>query len=364
MLPLQALLAFTAALSAHAGSTPSLTLQLQGAASVTDIDNFKVLALLVNTGSDTLKILNDPLSPLSTLPANTFEIVNSEGSTANFTGIMAKYVPEVAAKAGAYTTLKPGESVTVEHDLSEAYNLTATGAGAYDIKARNVFYLVNEQNKVSTFQAQVSGSSLKVHVNGRLAKARSPGSSTALSTSSKLANSTLLSKRANFNGCSDILKWNIGLATIKAHEYAVNAKAYLESMTTPSQRWTTWYGGWNLFRGYTVSYHFDFLRNNDFLSYSYDCTCTDKGVYAYVYPNDFGKVFLCGAFWNAPEAGTDSKPGTIIHEASHFWANGDGTSDYAYGQGACKDLARNDGDKAVRNADTYEYFAENSPGLP
>lgn len=41
-------------------------------------------------------------------------------------------------------------------------------------------------------------------------------------------------------------------------------------------------------------------------------------------------MYLCGAFWNAPNTGTDSKAGTLIHEASHFTVYG-ATDDWAYG---------------------------------
>ena len=46
--------------------------------------------------------------------------------------------------------------------------------------------------------------------------------------------------------------------------------------------------------------------------------CGGDGVFAYVYPTRPFQIFLCGAFWNAGMTGTDSKPGTIIHELSHF----------------------------------------------
>jgi peptidyl-Lys metalloendopeptidase len=40
-----------------------------------------------------------------------------------------------------------------------------------------------------------------------------------------------------------------------------------------------------------------------------------------------------------------------------------GTSDYAYGQTACKSLAIKNSNKAINNADSHEYFAENNPVL-
>lgn len=52
--------------------------------------------------------------------------------------------------------------------------------------------------------------------------------------------------------------------------------------------------------------------------------------------------------------------GILVHEASHFKANG-GTKDYVYGMEKCKRMARNNPDNAVNNADNYEYFAQNAP---
>ncbi|PVF91263.1 zincin [Serendipita vermifera] len=52
----------------------------------------------------------------------------------------------------------------------------------------------------------------------------------------------------------------------------------------------------------------------------------------------------------------------IVHESSHFTANG-GTQDYAYGQSAAKSLATSNPARAIMNADSHEYFAENNPAL-
>jgi hypothetical protein len=90
----------------------------------------------------------------------------------------------------------------------------------------------------------------------------------------------------------------------------------------------------------------------------FDCTCT-SGYYAYVYPNQPYKIYLCQKFWSAPAVGTDSKMGTLYHETSHFdiVAN---TDDVVYGQSGCRDLAISNPDKAVTNADSHEYFCESN----
>jgi len=93
------------------------------------------------------------------------------------------------------------------------------------------------------------------------------------------------------------------------------------------------------------------------------CNCHQKNTYAYVYPDRPYEVHLCGAFWQAPATGTDSKAGTLVHETSHF-NNVAGTDDWAYGQSACQSLATSNPDHAIANADSHEYFAENTPAAP
>lgn len=86
---------------------------------MTDVENLTVVATITNTGDESLKILNDPRSPLSKLPADTFTITDAAGSRPAFTGIKAKYVPQAVAAAGvegSFTVLAPGASIEVEHD--------------------------------------------------------------------------------------------------------------------------------------------------------------------------------------------------------------------------------------------------------
>ncbi len=79
-----------------------------------------------------------------------------------------------------------------------------------------------------------------------------------------------------------------------------------------------------------------------------------------MYPNDPYKIYVCRVFWSAPMTGTDSKSGTLVHEMSHFTEVAD-TDDVVYGQTGAENLAGKDPDAAIRNADSHEYFAENTP---
>lgn len=85
--------AFTAVLASVAildvSAAPSLLMKLVAPESVTDVDSFSITAIVTNTGTETLKLLNDPRSVLSSDEAYTFSIVNEKGSP-EFTGMFFK----------------------------------------------------------------------------------------------------------------------------------------------------------------------------------------------------------------------------------------------------------------------------------
>lgn len=91
-------------------------IQKIGPKSVNTVANLKVVATVTNTGDKTLKLLNEPRSALSKLPAHTFFIVDQTGASPQFIGIKYKYVQNNAAAAKAFTVLTPGQSVNIEHD--------------------------------------------------------------------------------------------------------------------------------------------------------------------------------------------------------------------------------------------------------
>lgn len=92
------------------------------------------------------------------------------------------------------------------------------------------------------------------------------------------------------------------------------------------------------------------------------CDCT-QSYYAYVYADEPYIIHLCSEYWNVPLRGTDSQAGTLIHEISHFTVIA-GTDDHAYGQKNSLALAIATPVDALDNADSQEYFAENTPYLP
>ena len=70
-------------------ATPGLSLSLSTPESVSDVDNFTVTAIVKNTGDETLQLLKDPRTVLSTAKTHTFNVASAKG-TPQFTGMFIK----------------------------------------------------------------------------------------------------------------------------------------------------------------------------------------------------------------------------------------------------------------------------------
>jgi peptidyl-Lys metalloendopeptidase len=80
-------------------------------------------------------------------------------------------------------------------------------------------------------------------------------------------------------------------------------------------------------------------------------------VYAHVAPTDPFVIKLGAFFWPAPDRGYDSKPGTLVHEMTHFGLVG-ATRDLAGDLASSRALAQSNPSAARGNANNYEYFVE------
>ena len=102
-----------------------------------------------------------------------------------------------------------------------------------------------------------------------------------------------------YAGCSASQQSLIHSAAGGATTLASFTNSYISSTTSGTPRYRTWFGEYDSERRDTVRSHFSLLRGNDFLGFtcvskllslmfapdlpiSYDCTCSDAGVYAKV----------------------------------------------------------------------------------
>ena len=308
---------------------------------------------LTNDTASTIHVLRY-MTPVEGLTGNLFR-VSQNGEPVAYAGPMYK---RVAPRDEDYIALKPGDTLRADVDLTAYYDMRK--GGQYEVSyAREASDVVRE-----AAQAQKGGAAGTVLVFEQREAAISiyaDASPNALEPDAMLQDILRPDAGSNsFVGCSNTRKTQLATARTSSVTYANNGKSYLTAGTQGS-RYTWWFGTYNSTRYSTVRTHFNNLSSaltNS--SFTFDCTCTDSGVYAFVNPSQPYYVTLCGAFWSAPNTGTDSRAGTLVHETSHFNVVAS-TDDWAYGQSAAHSLALSNPAHAIDNADSHEYFAENNP---
>jgi len=306
---------------------------------------------VTNTSKQAVKVPSWQL-PSGALNSDLFEVFLN-GQKIDYVGAMIKRAPITEAD---FITLRAGETKLITADLSQVYDMTQDGQ--YSVRFKS--YL--QGAKTEKGQPLTSN-------NGRMALLQSP--SVSLHVEGALPTYSMEEKAkpvtgGSINGvttvgCSATQTTSIGSAITGARAYTENSKAYTVAGTV-GPRYTTWFGTYTSTRYNTAKSHYaaiDTAMDQTGGTIKINCGCS-QSAYAYVYPNRPYEIFVCRAFWNAPTTGTDSKAGTLVHEMSHFdiVAN---TDDVVYGQTGAKNLAISNPDDALRNADSHEYFAENTP---
>ncbi len=321
---------------------------------------------LTNTTSEPLTVLKWH-TPLEGIRGDIFE-VTKDGREVPYIG------PEVkrgAPQAEDYVTIEPGASVSVEVDLAKAYALSSAGrygveleAGVLDVvKAREAR---PERALGRLMLRALTSNRVEVElVESRpappVASVRPPKASTAAEAKDATA------KQPAFKNCNATQQSQLDEAHTAASQMgagAILALAFTKAENRPSApRYKTWFGTYTAARYDKVLDNYSKIHGaliNETVTFNCACDPAYASAFAYVFPHLPYEVYLCNAFWNAPLTGTDSRGGTIIHEVSHFTVVAD-TDDNAYGHTACKNLAISDPARAIQNADSHEYFAENTP---
>jgi peptidyl-Lys metalloendopeptidase len=267
--------------------------------------------------------------------------VTRDGKPVDYVGPVVK---RSAAEKANTLRLDGGAKIVREIDLSDAYDFSQSGEYA-------IAYAAKGAGKGETF----TSNTIVLRVDGR-AQTEKPVE--PMASLVPQLNGLAFSGR-----CSTTQQATITNAVVAASDYANGANSYLAAAPSATPRYTTWFGAVTTTRWNTAKTHFAAIKDAfDTKPITVDCKCR-KSYYAYVYANQPYKIYVCNAFWSAPMTGTDSKAGTLIHEMSHFTVVA-ATDDWAYGQTAAKSLALSDPAKALDNADSHEYFAENTPAQP
>lgn len=320
-------------------------------------DPIKLRFVLTNTTAQPMSVLKWH-TPLEGFDSNMFQ-VTIDGKKVTYIGRLIK---RGAPKPTDYVTVGPGQSVSEMVDLAKGYAIYK--AGDYSVTFRSRLFDIGKDAPhmlaaKRTFKPKAIASNA---VSFKLTESKEEPTPPAPPLAVEAA-----AKQPTFKNCSQERIDSLNSALTEAENLCSTAVNDLtntpEDSRANAERYTTWFGRYNASRYDQVTKNFekilDALTNQPI---TLNCGC-DEDYFAYVYPNKPYEIYLCNLFWSAPLTGTDSKAGTIIHELSHFTVVA-GTDDHVYGQTGCKSLADTDPAKAVENADSHEYFAENNPPLP
>jgi peptidyl-Lys metalloendopeptidase len=310
-------------------------------------EDVMVTVTVTNTTAETQYLLawQTPfaLSSSGAPTAPLFEVTR-DGLAVSYVG---RQVKRAAPTAADYIALAPGSSRSASVDLGALYDLSASGA--YSVRWRGGAPLYSRPGVPRAKAAAEAAQGAVMRVEGRPARRQA-----ALQAPPGGAGLT-------YRSCSAAQQGQIAQASQAALAMSLDADAYLHKKTR-GPRYTQWFGAYEPARWTTMMGHFAAIKDAFATKpVTVDCSC-DEPYYAYVYPNQPYEIYVCQAFWAAPLTGTDSKGGTLVHEMSHFTVVA-GTDDWAYGQSAAAALAVSNPARAIENADSHEYFGENTPHL-
>ncbi|WP_020654781.1 M35 family metallo-endopeptidase [Massilia niastensis] len=314
-------------------------------------DDVQVRVTLTNTSSVAQHVLRWR-TPQGGVEAPLFE-VRRDGAPVRYLGIQVKRAPPTAAD---YLRLAPNASVTQTVELSALYEMNVTGA--YTVR----YHSPAAPQGPAAMQAvagELTSAPVSIWVEGRLPRGSKSAPAAATAASPGLA----------FSKCSNAQQEQLAAAVDAGRAMAADSHAYLATRQPYGARYLTWFGAQDGQRGAQdgqrsaqVGASFTAIKDAfETRPLRIDCGC-NAPYYAYVYPAQPYTVYVCKAFWGAPLTGTDSRGGTLVHELSHFDVVA-GTDDHVYGQSGAAELARTAPARAVDNADSYEYFGENTPPL-
>ncbi|MCP4008736.1 MAG: hypothetical protein GY726_04380 [Proteobacteria bacterium] len=311
--------------------------------------SFTLRYSIENTSDQVLYVLSWRTPLADELASNMF-VVQRDGVDVPYIGKLVKRGPP---QLEDYETIEPGQTIKTSFDLSQLYEMKETGDYTiqYQLTTGDILHFDQMQNKQTGSDAARTG---YIRSNTLEATITVPISHTARF------------KAANFSGCSVNQQTTLNNAFTQSQVIADQAHQDLSNtpvnQRSDAPRYLEWFGVYNSGRYSSVLNNFSSI--SDALGeqqISFVCDCTSD-AYAYVYPSVPYEIHLCNAFWNASLTGTDSQAGTIVHEVSHFNVVAS-TDDHQYGQAGCRVLADTNPSSAMANADSHEYFAENTPSL-
>jgi peptidyl-Lys metalloendopeptidase len=321
---------------------------------------------LENSGTETLRVLRWQ-TPVAGIDHDMFEVTR-DGKPVAYTGQLIK---RAAPQPADYIEIEAGDSLSVTFDPSAAYDMVR--AGDYTVRYRTSFTDVrtaNEKAAAVVISREETESNVVAFFYEGL-----PQASDALTTRgvdcSKKPCHPKCPPNPDLCGGDDPGGGDPGVefvsCTSQQQGKALTAIGNATNLSAASASdladgssslYERWFGAYKARYFNTVKDNFAAISDAfETQTITINCTDADLGYYAYVYPGNPYEIYVCYYFFRAPNLGRDSAAGTLVHEMSHFNVVA-GTDDYVYGEANALQLAATDPRRAIKNADNYEYFAE------
>ncbi|KAL1758091.1 Deuterolysin metalloprotease family-domain-containing protein [Schizophyllum commune] len=311
-----------------------LTVDVKAPENVSSLDDLKLTTTVTNTNSEDVKILKYG-TVLDQLPTRSF-VVRKDGATIDFSGVKVA----IELNDNAYTTIKSGESVTVEHSLATLYDFASAGAGSFTFEPKTEFK-VGAANDVISEKVESTANTVTIALDD-------------------VAKRSMEVKRATVSCSDSSLASFISASYSEGKELASLAASYISSNGADSL-FTAYYGGSSTS---TVSSKFLAVASESDSSRTLNCSdpygVCDGNVIAYtvIATTD---IYYCDIFYDEEPsenlctgttvAARNIRGGTTLHELTHAVAD---TDDITYGCSA--DQALSDS-QSVLNADNYNCFS-------
>lgn len=313
---------------------------------------------LTNKGPENVFVLKRN-TPLEGLKSDCLEVL-FQGKRIPYDGYLFK---RAEVQLTDYVRVNAGQTLSQEFDLSEAYNVSQPGH--YEVRFDESCLVTILEDEITADVKRIASSTSVVLEQQSVSILSEKGSNILPPIGVRMREEAkkkeidrspadvMEAKKPILKGGSEERKKQVQ----KAHDsgYIFAGKAAVE--VADNAGYTTWFGVYTSARSSLVKGNYEkIIKRMEDTTFTYELDGSGCGEDTFAYTTKGGStVWLCTLFWKAPDEGFDSKAGTIVHEHSHATCN---TDDLVYSQQKCKELAKNSPDKAVKNADNYEYYSE------
>ncbi len=305
--------------------------------------------ILSNNSTETLSVLRWDTPFEAELSQDVFTIVTGNSSLPSHASYSGRLVKRGKPQPHDFISIKPGTSISTQIPLTDYYRIADGGTYRVSFSGTIELQLPSYKGALTTDSTK----SISLH-------------SDTIAVNLTPAPVKAYARVGGYNSCSAVQQTQLVQDLNASEQITQEARLALtnlpENERAGSPRYLQWFGTYSASRYSKV---LDAYKKAERVmadgSVEFNCDCNEN-FFAYVFPIDPFKVYLCNLYWNAAQTGSDSRAGTILHELSHF-PEVSGTNDNAYGASDATSLALSSPNSAVNNADSIEYFAENTPFL-